>query len=70
MPSMDPIKFVRDELAGRRGEWIHIAKASGVSYRALCNVAHSRNDPRVSTVANLAAWLRENPATAQRAEAA
>jgi hypothetical protein len=58
---MDTAQFVRDELASRRGEWIHIARASGVSYRALCNVAHSRNDPRISTVAKLADWFRANP---------
>lgn len=58
---MDPIQYVREELVRRRGEWLHIAKASGVSYRALCNVAHSRNDPRISTVMALSNWLRENP---------
>lgn len=58
---MDTVQFVRAELAGRRGEWIHIAKASGVSYRALCNVVHSRNDSRISTVERLAGWLRANP---------
>lgn len=60
MRGMDPIQFVRDELAGRKGEWIHVAKASGVSYRALCNVMHDRNDPRISTVRKLADWLRAN----------
>lgn len=60
---MDTTQFVRDQLAARRGEWIHIAQASEVSYRALCNVAHSRNDPRVSTVSKLADWLKANPST-------
>lgn len=58
---MDTAEFVRHELADRRGEWIHIARASDVSYRSLCNVAHSRNDPRTSTVDKLARWLRANP---------
>ena len=58
---MDTLQFVRDELAARKGEWLHIAQKSGVSYRALCNVAHSRNDPRMSTVSALAQWLRDNP---------
>lgn len=56
--AMDTVTFVRDELSRRRGQWIHIAKHAGVSYRALCNVAHVRNDPRVSTVEKLAAYLR------------
>jgi hypothetical protein len=58
---MESIQFVREQLAARKGEWIHIAKASGVSYRALCNVMHDRTDPRISTVAKLADWFRANP---------
>jgi transcriptional regulator with XRE-family HTH domain len=61
MSGMDAIAFVRSELAARRGEWIHIARAADVSYRALGNVMHGRNDPRVSTVDKLANWLKANP---------
>jgi hypothetical protein len=58
---MDTFQFVRDELAARKGDWLHIAQKSSVSYRALCNLAHSRNDSRMSTVTALADWLRANP---------
>lgn len=63
MLDMDTFQFVRDELAARKGEWLHIAAKSGVSYRALCNLAHGRNDSRMSTVTALADWLRANPRT-------
>ena len=61
LPTMDTFQFVRDELATRKGEWLHIAAKSGVSYRALCNLAHGRNDSRMSTVTALSDWLRANP---------
>ena len=61
LPSMDTFQFVRDELAARKGEWLHIAAKCGVSYRALCNLAHGRNDSRMSTVTALADWLHANP---------
>lgn len=57
---MDTFQFVKDELAARKGDWLHIALKSGVSYRALCNLAHARNDSRMSTVKTLADWLRAN----------
>jgi hypothetical protein len=63
---MDTIVYVRAELEARKGEWIHIARESGVAYRSLCNVVHSRNDPRVSTVGKLAMWLSVNPRTPKR----
>jgi len=58
---MDTFQFVREELAARKGAWLHIANKSGVSYRALRNLAHDDRDSRTSTVTKLADWLRANP---------
>lgn len=59
---MDPIEYVRAELADRKGEWIHIATASEVSYRALRNLMlKPEHDPRTSTVKALADWLKKHP---------
>lgn len=52
------LDFVRARLRETKGQWLRIARETGVGHRVIYNVVYEINDPRSSTVNALAAWFR------------
>jgi len=56
---MAEIDYVRTRLRDTKGQWLRVARESGVSHRAIYNVVYLDKDHRTSTISKLAAWFRE-----------